>query len=93
MDMPNLCSLVRPDGQVYDVLLHEQSHSSRSGFASSTQARLALYFKTKVPGIFGADKATKNGHTFAAIDTYNKRVSLGIRQGFRDKVEKSAQAL
>jgi hypothetical protein len=37
----------------------------------STQARLALSFKTKVPGIFGADKAAKNGHPFAAIDTYD----------------------
>jgi hypothetical protein len=93
MDMPALYSLVRPDGQEYDVLLQEQSHYSRAGFASSTQARLALSFKTKVPGIFGADKAAKNGHPFTAIDTYDKWVSLGIRQGFRDKVGKSAQAL
>jgi hypothetical protein len=93
MDMPPLYSLVRPDGQEYDVLLQEQYHSSRAGFASSTQAHLALSSKTKVPGIFGADKAAKNGHPFAAIDTYDKWVSLGIRQGFRNKVEKSAQAL
>jgi hypothetical protein len=46
-----------------------------------------------VLGIFGADKAAKNGHPFAAIDTYDKWVSLGIRQGFRDKVEKPFQAL
>jgi hypothetical protein len=57
MDMPALYSLVRTDGQEYDVLLQEQYHSSRAGFASSTQARLALSLKTKVPGIFGADKA------------------------------------
>jgi hypothetical protein len=87
MDMPALYSLVRPDGQEYDVLMQELSHSSRAGFASSIQARLALSFKTKVPGIFGADKAAKNGHPFAAIDTYDKWVSLGIRQGFRDKVK------
>jgi hypothetical protein len=93
MDMPALNILVRPDGQEYDVLLQEQYHSIRAGFASSTQARLALYFKTKVPRIFGADKAAKNGHPFADIDTYDKWVSLGIRQGFRDKVEKSSQAL
>jgi hypothetical protein len=60
---------------------------------SSTQARLDLSFKTKVPGIFEADKAAKNGHPFAAIDTYDKWVSLGIRQGFRDKMETLAQAL
>jgi hypothetical protein len=93
MDMHALYSLVRPDGQEYDVLLQEQYHSSRAGFGSSTQARLALSFKTKVPGIFRADKAAKNGHPFAAIDTYDKWVSLGIRQGSRDKVETSAQAL
>jgi hypothetical protein len=87
MDMSALYSLVRPDGQEYDVLLQEQSHSSRAGFSSSTQLRLALSSKTKVPGIFGADKAAKNGHPFAAIDTYDKWVSLGIRQGFRDKVK------
>jgi hypothetical protein len=73
--------------------MQEQSHSSRAGFASSTQARLALSFKTKVPGIFGADKAANNGHPFAAIVTYNKWIYLEIRQGFRDKVGKSAQAL
>jgi hypothetical protein len=44
MDMPALYSLVRPNGQEYDILLQEQSHSSRSGFASSTHARLALSF-------------------------------------------------
>jgi hypothetical protein len=33
MDMPALYSLVRPDGQYYDVLLQEQSHSSRAGIA------------------------------------------------------------
>jgi hypothetical protein len=72
MDMPALYSLVRLDGQEYDVLLQEQSHSSRAGFASSTRARLALSFKTKVPGIFGADKAAKNGHPFAAIYIFDK---------------------
>jgi hypothetical protein len=92
MDMPTLYSLVWPDGKEYDVLLQEQSNSSRAGFASSTQARLALSFKTKVPGIFGADKAAKNEYPFAAIDTYYKWVSLGIIQGFIDKVETSAQA-
>jgi hypothetical protein len=78
MDMPALYSLVRPDGQEYDVLLQEQSHSSRAGFASSTQAGLALYFKTKGPGIFGADKAAKNGHPFAAIDLTISRFLWGF---------------
>jgi hypothetical protein len=41
---------VRPDGQEYDVLQQEQSNFSRAGFSSSTQACLALSFKTKVPG-------------------------------------------
>jgi hypothetical protein len=49
MDIIALYSLVRPAAQEYDVLLQEQSHSSRAGFASSTQARLAVSFKTKVP--------------------------------------------
>jgi hypothetical protein len=62
MDMPALYSLVRPDGQECDAFLQEQSHFSRAGFASSTKAQLALSFKTKVPGIFGADKAVKLPH-------------------------------
>jgi hypothetical protein len=84
MDMPAFYSLVRHDGQEYGVLLQEQSHSIRAGFASSTQSRLNISFKTKAPGFFGAEKAAKNGHPFAAIDTYDRWVSLGIRQGFRD---------
>jgi hypothetical protein len=67
MDMPALYNLVRPDGQEYNALLQEKSHSSRAIFSSSNQARLAMSFKNKVPGIFGADKAAKNGHPFAAI--------------------------
>jgi hypothetical protein len=34
------------------------------------------------------DTAAKHWHHSAAIDTYDKWVSLGIRQGFRDKVKK-----
>jgi hypothetical protein len=33
MDMPALCSLVRPDVQFYKVLLEEESHSSKTGYA------------------------------------------------------------
>jgi hypothetical protein len=93
MYMPALYSLVHPDGQHYDVLLQEQSHYSRAGYASFTQARLALYIKKKVPGIFGADRTAKNGHPFTAIDTYDKWFSMGIRQGFRYQVEQSVNAL
>jgi hypothetical protein len=66
MVMPTSYSLVRPYGQEYDVLLEEQYHSSRAGFASYTQAHLDLYFKTKVPGIFGADKADKKWASFCS---------------------------
>jgi hypothetical protein len=70
MDMPALYSLVHLDGQFHDTLLEEESNSSRTGYAYSTQAHIALYFKTKVPGIFGGEKVTINGHLFAAIDSY-----------------------
>jgi hypothetical protein len=55
MDLPVLYHLVRPDGQGYRVLLEEESYSIKAEYASSTKARLALAFKTKVPGIAGAD--------------------------------------
>jgi hypothetical protein len=38
IDMPALYILVWRDGKEYDVPLQEQSHSSKAGFASSTQA-------------------------------------------------------
>jgi hypothetical protein len=53
LDMPVLYSLVRPDDQRYQIILEEESNSSKAGYASSTQARLALSFKTKLLGIFG----------------------------------------
>jgi hypothetical protein len=40
MDMPELYSLVLPDGQEYDGMLTEESSSSKAGYASSAQARL-----------------------------------------------------
>jgi hypothetical protein len=55
MDMPALYSLVRPEGQNNDVMLTEESNSSKAGYTSSAHARLSLSFKTKVPGFFGAD--------------------------------------
>jgi hypothetical protein len=67
MDMPALYSLVRPYRQIHYTLLEEESNSSRAGRASSTQARLDLSLKTKVPGIFGGQKVAKNVHPFAAI--------------------------
>jgi hypothetical protein len=72
MDMPSLCSLVRPDGQEYNFMLTEESNSSKAGYASSAQARLSLSFKTKVPGIFGADRSARNGHPFSVISEYSK---------------------
>jgi hypothetical protein len=55
MDMPALYSRVRPEGQNNDVMLTEESNSSKAGYTSSAHARLSLSFKTKVPGFFGAD--------------------------------------
>jgi hypothetical protein len=93
MDMPPLYSLVRPDGQINDTLLEEESNSNRAGCASSTQAMPALYFKTKVPGIFGGQKVAKHGHPFAAIDSYDKWISTGLKRGFRDQIEEAARML
>jgi hypothetical protein len=59
MAMLVIYSVVCPDGQGYRVLLEEESNSSKAGYASSTKACLVLSFKTKVPGIFGADKLAK----------------------------------
>jgi hypothetical protein len=67
VNMPAMYSLVRPDGQDYRVRLEEDCNSSTTGYASYTQARLALSFKNKVPGIFRADKRAKNDHHFAVL--------------------------
>jgi hypothetical protein len=50
MDMPALYSVVRPNGQEYDVMLTEESNSSKAGYASSAQARLSLSL-TAQPGM------------------------------------------
>jgi hypothetical protein len=68
-------------------LLAEESNSSKDGYASSTQARFALSFKTKVSGIFGG------GHPFAAVDVYDEWISAGTRKGFRDQMEIAVKAL
>jgi hypothetical protein len=72
MDMPALYILIRPVGQQHDVMLQEESNSSKAGYASSLQARLSLSFKMKVPGFFGADRSAKNGHPFSAISDFSK---------------------
>jgi hypothetical protein len=59
---------VRPEGQKYDVMLTEESNSSKAGYSSSAQASFSLSFKTKAPVYFGADRSAKNGHFFSAID-------------------------
>jgi hypothetical protein len=82
MDMPDLYSFIRSDGQQHDVMLQEESNSSKAGYASSAQARLSLYFKMKVSGIFGADRSAKNGHPFSAILDFSKWESTGIKKGF-----------
>jgi hypothetical protein len=87
MDMPDLYSLVHPDGQHHHVMLQEESNYRKSGYASSVQARLSLSFKRKIPGFFWAERSAKNGHPFPAISDYSKWESMGIRKGFRDEVE------
>jgi hypothetical protein len=42
MDMSALYSLVRPEGQNHDVMLTEESNSSKVGYASSAHARFVL---------------------------------------------------
>jgi hypothetical protein len=86
-----LYSLVRPDGHIYDTLMEEEYNCSKAGYESSTQARLALSFKTKVPGIFGGDKVARNGHPFADIDSYDKWFSTGLKKCFHDQVVDAAK--
>jgi hypothetical protein len=93
MDVPALYSLIRPDGQQHDVMLQEESNSSKAGYASSAQARLSLSLKKKVPGFFGADRSAKNGHPFSAISDFSKWESTGIKMGFHDQVEEGARVL
>jgi hypothetical protein len=93
MEMLALYSLIRPDDQQHDVMLQEESNSSKSGYASSAQARLSLSFKMKVPDFFGADRSAKNGHPFSSISDFSKGESTGIKKGFRDQVEDKVRAL
>jgi hypothetical protein len=75
------------------VILEAESNSSKVGYASFTQVRLALSFKTKVPAIFGADKLANNGHPFFAIGEYSKWESTGIKKCFQDHIEGVVKAL
>jgi hypothetical protein len=93
MGMPALYSLIRPHGQQHDVMLQEESNSSKAGYASSAQARLYLSFKMKVPGFFGADRSANNGHPFSAILYFSKWESTGIKKGFSYQVEEGVRAL
>jgi hypothetical protein len=93
MDMPALYSLVRPEGQNHDVMLTDESDSSKAGYASSAHARLSVLLKTKVPGIVEACGSAKIVHPFSAIYKYIDWESVGIKKGFRDLVEESVRAL
>jgi hypothetical protein len=93
MDMPALYSLVRPDGQVCDTLLEEESNFNKAGYASPTQVRLALSIKTKVPGILGGGGVTRNGHPFAVVDVCDNCVSTGTHKLFWDQVEVAVKSL
>jgi hypothetical protein len=55
MDMPDLYSLVRTDGQGHKALLEEQVNSTKAGYASAKQARLSLSLQSKIP-VFWAGK-------------------------------------
>jgi hypothetical protein len=91
MDMSALYMLIHSDGQINDTMLEEESNSRRVGYASSTQTSFALCFKTKVPGLFGGENVARNGHPFAAIDTYGKWVSTGLKRGLCDQLEDVAK--
>jgi hypothetical protein len=72
--------LFYPDRNINDTILEEESNSSRAGYVYSTQAILALSFKTKVPGIFAGERVAINVHPLAAIDAYDKWVSTGLKK-------------
>jgi hypothetical protein len=57
-------------------MLTEEPNSIKYGYASLPQARLSLSFKTKVTGIFGADRSNINGHPFSAIFEYSQWESI-----------------
>jgi hypothetical protein len=64
MDMPDMYSLVKTDGQGHKALLEEQANSTKAGYASEKQARLSLSFQSKIPDFFGPGKTNKTDHPF-----------------------------
>jgi hypothetical protein len=76
-----------------NMMLTDESNSSKAGYDFSAQAHLSLSSKTKVPGIFGTYRSAKNGHTFAAISEYSNWESTGIKKDFWDQLEDGVNAL
>jgi hypothetical protein len=72
--------------------LEGEFYSSRAGYSSSTRARLEFSFKTKVPGIFEGENVARNGYLFAAIDSYDKWISTGLKKN-RDQIEDAAKTM
>jgi hypothetical protein len=93
MDIPALYSMVGPESQKYDVMLIEKYNSSKAGYASSAQGCLSLSFKTRVRGIFRADRSARNGNPFSVIVHCSDWESTGIKKGISDLVEEGARAL
>jgi hypothetical protein len=87
MDMPALYSLVKTDGQGHKVLLEEQANSTKVGYASAKQARLSLYFQSKIPEIFGPGQMNRTDHPFGEVATYDKWLSSRSKLGFRASAE------
>jgi hypothetical protein len=56
------------------------TNTNRAGHVSSMHARLALSCKTKGPIIFCGEKVARNGHPLAAIDSYDKCISTGLKR-------------
>jgi hypothetical protein len=87
LDMHALYSLVKNDGENLKALLEEQSHSPKDGYALSTQARMSLSFKCKIPEVFGSGKVNKMYHPFGDVATYIKLRFTENKQGFCASVE------
>jgi hypothetical protein len=87
MDMPDLYSLVKMDGQGRKALLEEQANSTKVSYASAKQSHLSLSFQSKIPDFFGPGKTNKTDHPFGEVATYDKWHSSGPKLGFRASVE------
>jgi hypothetical protein len=53
MDMPDLYSLVKTDGQGHKALLEEQANSTKAGYASAKQNHWSLSFQSKISDFLG----------------------------------------